>query len=327
MTRTECDSVSGSSDLWGLTTYFNPSHSERNHALLETFAEKARRQGLKLLIVELAFGDDPHVLRPSCCDKLIQLRARDILWQKERLLNLGLRHLPLECRKVAWLDADVLFENPDWVSETATALDRYPVTQPFHVARMLRRDETAPVAELTYGPREGQWMYGMAYAMSRAADRATALESYLKHGHCGLAWAARKDVLDRHGFYDRRIDGGGDLTMAHAMFGNTENWRRTHWERDYLSSPLLEDVAQWGSALDTDVRRRIGYVPGRVFHLWHGDYRNRGYRERAQWLGKHAFDPAKDIAIDESGCWAWTSNKPELHRLLADLLTRQQEDA
>ena len=43
-------------------------------------------------------------------DILIQLRGRDVMWQKERLLNLALRALPDECRKVVWVDCDVILE-------------------------------------------------------------------------------------------------------------------------------------------------------------------------------------------------------------------------
>lgn len=64
-------------------------------------------------------------------DGVIHVRAKDILWQKERLLNLALAHLPAVARKVAWLDADLLFEDPSWACETSRRLDTFPVVQPF----------------------------------------------------------------------------------------------------------------------------------------------------------------------------------------------------
>jgi hypothetical protein len=314
-------------DLWGLTVYFNPGGSDRRLGHLQRFAEHVRAQGLKLLIVELAFGDGAHVLAPPVCDKLIQVRARSVLWQKERLLNIGLRQLDRACTKIAWLDCDIIFENDDWVAQTSWLLENYTVVQPFQLVCLLRRGETSPSDDMSHGPREGQWMHSMAYVMSKTADRSAALRSYKTHGHCGLAWAARRDLLDRHGFYDRRVDGGNDLAMAHAMFANTGTWRESHWERDLLSPALGDDIIRWGSAFGADVGQRVGYVEGRLLHLWHGDYEDRQYRRRAGWLGAHAFDPAVDIAEDDSGCWAWASDKPELHREVHDFFVGQGKGA
>ena len=38
-------------------------------------------------------------------------------------------------------------------------------------------------------------------------------------GHPGFAWAARRDVIGRSGFYDRSIIGGGQRTPAHTACG------------------------------------------------------------------------------------------------------------
>jgi hypothetical protein len=322
----ENEFLSTPSDIWGLTTYFNPCHYKRKLANLKMFADRVRRQDLSLFIVELAFGEDAHVLDTGLCDSLLQVRSKAVMWQKERLLNIALGHLDADCSKVVWLDGDILFENPEWVQETARLLDTYPVVQPFHIAHLLPKDEGSAVEGPKYGPREGEWMYGMAYAMSRVIDHQGALKNYADHGHCGLAWAARRELLDRHGFYDHRIDGGGDLTMAHAMFGNIENWRHTHWERDLLSPTLLDDIVRWGRTFSDDVRSRVGYVPGRVLHLWHGNHADRMYKERANWLAEHDFDPDTDIALADSGCWEWASRKPELHRKLQEYYSLQRED-
>jgi hypothetical protein len=75
------------------------------------------------VVVELAFGDAPFELRPEDGDRVIQLRASAVLWQKERLLSIAREHLPPECDKVVWLDADVLFENDGWVARTSELLE------------------------------------------------------------------------------------------------------------------------------------------------------------------------------------------------------------
>ena len=92
-------------------------------------------------------------------------------------------------------------------------------------------------------------------------------------------------------------------------------------ESELISRPpptpaLLDDIVRWGRAFGSDVRGKVGYLPGGVRHLWHGDYADRLYGQRARWLAQYDFNPLTDIAEDEVGCWTWTTSKPELHRRL-----------
>ncbi|MFX5494217.1 hypothetical protein ABTD62_20980, partial [Acinetobacter baumannii] len=79
----------------------------RNYGL---FMQGMREAGVPCLTVECAFGDAPFDLPPSL--DVIQIRSETLLWQKERLLNLGASWLPASCRFVAWIDCDILFDNP-----------------------------------------------------------------------------------------------------------------------------------------------------------------------------------------------------------------------
>src|SRR4051812_27266124 len=86
--------------LWAITTYFNPMRYQRRQSNYHQF-----RKNLKapLLTVELAYGTD-YDLRAEDAEILVHLRTRDILWQKERLLNLALQNLPSSCRNVVCVD-------------------------------------------------------------------------------------------------------------------------------------------------------------------------------------------------------------------------------
>src|SRR5258708_13711465 len=109
-------------ELWGITTYFNPAAFSLKLDNLRVFSTNVRRQGLKLVLVELAFGENPHAVPGDWADRIIRVRSDSILWQKERLLNIALEQLPETCDKVAWLDADILFGNDQWVDETTRLL-------------------------------------------------------------------------------------------------------------------------------------------------------------------------------------------------------------
>src|SRR5262245_37653897 len=104
--------------MWGITAFFNPTGAPALLTNLQTFSSRVRRQGLRLLIVELAFDDAPYVVPDALADRIVRVRSDTVLWQKERLLNLGVQALPPDASTIAWLDGDVLFENDDWVRET-----------------------------------------------------------------------------------------------------------------------------------------------------------------------------------------------------------------
>src|SRR5215204_6644330 len=91
--------------LWAITSYFNPMRYGRRLANYRLFREHLK---VPLLTVELSFGAEDFELREGEADILVQLRGQDILWQKERLLNVALGELPSGCTKVVWLDCDVV---------------------------------------------------------------------------------------------------------------------------------------------------------------------------------------------------------------------------
>ena len=97
-------------DLWAITTYFNPVGYQRRLANYKIFRQ---RLDVPLIAIELAYGPD-FELQLDDAEILHQIRGDAVLWQKEKLLNLALRAIPPECRKVAWLDCDIIFDDPQW---------------------------------------------------------------------------------------------------------------------------------------------------------------------------------------------------------------------
>ena len=108
----------GSGSVWGITCYFNPIGYRTRLANYRIFRE---RLIVPLITVELSRDADFH-LRPGDADILVQIKCRDLLWQKERLLNIGLQSLPHDCHTVAWLDCDTVFESDDWPERASNLL-------------------------------------------------------------------------------------------------------------------------------------------------------------------------------------------------------------
>lgn len=104
-------------DLGLIATFFNPAGYRTKRVNYDRFRAPLDDAGLRLVVVECGFGDATFDLPAG--EGVFHVRGRDVMWQKERLLNLALARLPAGCTKVAWLDADLLFENPGWAAETA----------------------------------------------------------------------------------------------------------------------------------------------------------------------------------------------------------------
>jgi len=304
-------------EMWGIATYFNATGSPWLPANLRRFCAGVRRQGLKLLIVELAPDGGRYEVADELCDLVVRRRGASLLWQKERLLNLGIAELPPECDSVVWLDADVVFERDDWVAATRQRLETCAAVQPFESACWLGPYESGAPREMAPGLGEGKTQRGMAATLADHPNRRRALADHFLHGHPGFAWAIRREVIERHGFYDRAVLGGGDTIQGHALYGDADFWRGRNFYSRELTRHELSAVAEWSAPLADDVSGRIGWVPGRVLHLFHGEMARRRYVERLQILKENDYDPRADIALDPSGCWRWSSEKPALHAAVA----------
>lgn len=310
--------------LWGITTLFNPSGSRRRIENFRRFRERSAAQGLRLVAVELAFDRGEHELRPGVdAEIVIQRRSATVLWQKERLLNLALEQLPDECTAVGWIDADVLFEDDDWVGTSEQLLERYPVVQPFSTAIRLPRDgrvEDYPGRAVGSGIPEGRGEATYSPSLGSMLDRTISRFA----GTPGYAWCARRTVLEGVGFYDRCIVGGADrelaLAMTHAPGKIPRRKTRIHHE------PLRRHMQPWHARLYSRVEGRVGHRPGVIHHLWHGAARDRDYVDRHSILERYGFSPEHDIELDEQGCWRWADARPELVAAVADYFASRRED-
>ena len=301
------------SHLWVVTSYFNPCGYETRLSNFQLFRESLGRAGVNWLAVECAFGDAPFELGESA--NVVRVRARHVMWQKERLLNVALESLPRRCAKVAWLDADVLFENMDWAIEASRALEEFPVVQLFERVVRLPRGHTSDTGE-------GQTYASFASVYRRRPDLSREGD-FERHGHTGFAWAARRELLDGRGLYDACVAGSGDHVMAHALCGDFDGCVRRVLGAD---SRHLKHFGAWGAQLYERVGGRVGCVRGTLLHLWHGDKANRRYLSRNRKLASFGFDPARDLCVGPTGCWEWASDKRDMHQWFVEYFDGREED-
>lgn len=305
-------------NLWAVTSYFNPAQYRRR---LDNFRLFRARVRAPLLVVELEV-DAESDLAPRDADLVVRLHDGDVMWQKERLLNVAVAHLPPECTAVAWLDCDVILDRDDWVEVACRALDRAPLVQLFRDRYNLGRgvlpdDVEDPAAFATGHSLAFRLQEGVMPSVVNEVGTVRRWQASL-----GLAWAARRDLIARHGLYDAGILGGGDRALVGAALG----------QMAAVAGPWFANDAQmahyrgWAEPFHAAVGGRMAYVEGRLFHLWHGEHVNRGYVSRYRDLRPFGFDPACDLRLSPEGAWRWNSEKGAMHAYVHDYFRSRLED-
>ena len=309
------------SELWAITSYFNPIGFARRLANYRVFRE---RLSVPLVTVELARSRERFQLRPGDADILIQLVGDDLLWQKERLLNIALQSVPAPCRKIAWPDCDVVFERPDWGQLVSAALEQSPFVQTFATF-----SDLGPAARFNNGQPPADVLGGgesLAYRLSNGETVEELFQPHrgnrLKRGRAlGMAWAARRDLLERHGLYDACILGSGDKAIALAALGHFDLVTSLEMNHRQIAHYLT-----WAQPFFADVRGRVGHVEGRVYHLWHGDLIDRQHRQRLVHFAEFGFNPFNDVVRDDADCWRWRTDREDVRGYLQQYFESRRED-
>ncbi|MDD5193689.1 MAG: hypothetical protein PHF67_03820 [Candidatus Nanoarchaeia archaeon] len=309
--------------FWGLTSYFNPAKYANKIENYRIFREKSKKQGLKLLCVELAFNNDSFELNKEDADILIQVRSNSIMWQKERLLNIGLKKLPKDCDKVVWVDADVIFLNNNWIEDTSKLLEKHILVQPFSfVAKSSKYSSDFNFQDLSFGYEDGEISHGFAYGAEHFGEPVLNSQNYIVSGNTGYAWSARRDFLENCRFYDKSIMGANDAILAYALYGKTFNKLLKMYPEK-----LSKDVCDYIKKVFFFAKGNVSYTNNIIIHIWHGTFRDRRYNLREAIFKKYDFDPKMDLKLNEAECYEWASDKKEMHREAQEYFFQRKEDS
>jgi hypothetical protein len=303
-----------------VTSYFN---SMKSHRRLTNYRAFRSRLDAPLLTVELSF-DGQFELTSADADRLIQLSGGDVMWQKERLLNIALGAVPDDVENVAWIDCDVVFESRNWPQAATKALKSVSIIQLFSEVRYLDRFSTDrldfnTIPELVRLSAGSQLLNGefkdvcLVRPVSADAPKVPWPAN-------GFAFAAKKSIICDSKFYDHGVLDGNDILFLCAIYGEFE----IAMERLKHNEMQRRHYLEWARRAQESFGGRVGYIPGTIYHLWHGNLVNRNYMGRHELMA--GFDPDRDIQQAPNGVWLWSDPHSELARNVKDYFRSRKED-
>lgn len=274
----------------------NPCQYARRFILAREFLRRIYPY-IYTYIVELTHGSDlPRVIDPKNPRHLHIQTDTAPLWHKENLINIGVRKLfPPHWKAMAWIDADIEFENRLWALDTLKILNgsRDIVQLWSHAVDMDVHEETMNIFE----------SFGYNYTKGKLFGKT--------HWHPGFAWAMTRKAWDRcGGLYDKSILGAGDHNMSLCLIGKgLESVNKD------TSDGYKQSITEYQKNM---IGLRLGYVPGVIRHYYHGKKKNRRYAERWYILVKHEYDPMRHVTYSKDGLLVPTRECP--HELVDDVL-------
>lgn len=268
--------------LQAICCYYNPIGYRNRYRNYCEFRENLK---VPIKVIECVFEDqEPE----TDAEIVIRATRKNLIWQKERLLNILIDTLPPECDKIAWLDADIILENPDWFAEADSKLDEHEVVQLYSFVESWNEDRS--------GIMDSSWSAGYVYATEK-----------VRSGAPGMAWAARRDLI-KDGLYDRAVIGNGDRLMFNRWVDERidnikarelKDLGLCEWGWQFLPLVWHQDANRWGRPA-----KSIGYVDGNVKHMWHGQREYRRYAQRGWQIERfYQFDPQKHLQLDDNKLW------------------------
>jgi hypothetical protein len=236
-------------DMAVMFVYFNPAKSKRilmNYLFVNNFY---KINEIPTFTIEIVVEDR----QPELCDA-IQVRSNSYMFYKEQAYRILEKSVPEQFQKLAFLDADVMFDTIDWYRRASEKLNTTEVVQPF---------ETAIWLDITYSkellkrsswikmpPGKVKWEY-----------------------HSGFAWCMQRSYYRDVGFFDKGFANGGDAQSAVFWTDRTVHYRMCRSQQNSYNSFCCKK------------KPSIEYLPAiTLYHLFHGQRQKRQYYDVRSFL-------------------------------------------
>ena len=243
-----------------------------------------------------------------------KVSSRGVLWQRDAVINELARRVPKEYMALAWVDTDIWFENLHWMEDAHGCFEKG--------AQVLQLFEECNWDEKGDG--------GVSYRVSSKMCRChhPAGDKFMDNGHTGFAWAATRDMWTLGGgLFSKAAVGSADMLFANAV--QPQNCLEHPNTVKFLERPFHHDRTHalyeaWRDRLRAWAGGNTGYIPGNIWHEWHGAKKDRANPQKINITNMLRHDY---IVQKPSGIVEWAEDVPqELIQMVADYFTGRKED-
>ena len=286
----------------------NPCNYKIRYKLAHQFFQRMEQEkDVILYIVELVYGNQEFAVTTKGNKRHLQLRGETPLWHKENMINLGIKYLlPSNWKAVAWVDADVEFDNPYWATYALRVLNNgKDFVQLF--TNVFDMDIDEQILNIFTG-------FGYQYSKNFKKGKG------LNYWHPGFAWACTRKAYEQiGGILDEGILGSGDNIMCHSFIKQAPQRLKKGMTNEYMD--FVKDKQDKFDGLN------LGYIPGTIRHFYHGKKENRNYYGREDILIRHKYDPNTFIKKDSKGLIIPSETCPkEFLKDIMDYFEERNED-
>ena len=260
----------------------NPCLYATRYKLFNEFLRRLEdEEHVEIYVVEMIYPKQKYMITNKNNKHHLQLFTKVPIWHKENMINLGVKLLPTNWKAMAWIDADIEFENNNWALDTLKILNgTKDIVQLFSHCIDMDKDECTMNIFSSFG---------FNFCKNKKYNT-----KGFDYWHPGYAWAITRKAYEKiGGLYDKGILGSGDNTMALCVINKVQTFLNYDYHPDYKQSMLDYQV--------NAKTLRLGYVPGIIRHYYHGSKKNRQYTERWQILIKHQYSPKLHLNYDIHG--------------------------
>ena len=292
-----------------ICVYSNANQYQSRLRLTREFLHRIHSFTNHVYVVELSYHGELFEVTQKHNPFHLQLHSDYILWNKENLINIAIRTLlPTDWKYVAWIDSDIEFQNPDWISLTVSELQKFDVVQMFSCAQDL-------------GPKGDVLKIHRSFAFQWNNRSKDSDEHVSDSWHPGYAWACTRHAYDTlGGLFEEGILGGGDRIMALCLI------QKIHSFENKVPPSLFERLLEYQENLQQNPLS-LGHVPQTISHHFHGYKKNRYYQRRWTWLQQYDFDPVRMLSRNSSGLCVPTEHFPQgLLDKIKEYFSMRQED-
>lgn len=280
-------------DMAVVLVFFNPADSLRIVQNLYYTKALLDMAEIPVYVGELAFDDQPFVLPAS--PTVFQYQSSSIMFYKENLISIVEKQIPAQYTKIAIIDCDIVFKDPEWYEKASAALDTYTAVQPFTTAQRLTHTFQLE--------REGTGV---------AASGGTGF-------HSGFAWAFQRAWFQTVGIFEYAVIGGGDTVLVSRLYDRPIPDMIKVCEAEYNNWSKYPNIS-------------VGNTDSTLCHLPHGLRADRNYTNRQRVLmnqieALHVETLSDLLERREDGLLEWKPvYRTEMNMLLMQYFINRQDD-